>query len=106
MLGASTGLVAAPAWALAVETLPSEGDQNAKDMSIYFLNTLCPQLFVPIVCGQILGANVWQEKLGRGYSTVFAIGGAMAMLSLLCLQRMRRAEEPQSFTHVTHASSS
>ena len=106
VLGASTGLVAAPAWALAVETLPSEGDQNAKDMSIYFLNTLCPQLFVPIVCGQILGANVWQEKLGRGYSTVFAIGGAMAMLSLLCLQRMRRAEEPQSFTHVTHASSS
>ena len=83
-------MVAAPAWALAVEILPSEGDQNAKDMSIFFLNTLCPQLFVPIVCGQILDANGWQKHLNRGYSTVFVIGGVMAMLSLVCLQRMRR----------------
>eukprot|EP00936_MAST-01D_sp_MAST-1D-sp1_P001600 g1600.t1 len=89
-LGISTGLVAAPAWALAVEILPSKGDQNAKDMSIFFLNTLCPQLFVPIVCGQILGANVWQEHRNRGYSTVFVIGGVLAILSLVCLHHMRR----------------
>lgn len=54
-------------------------------MSVYFLNTLAPQLVVPVICGQLLS---WLGSDARGYGMVWGFAAVLALLALACCWKL------------------
>jgi Na+/melibiose symporter-like transporter len=89
LFGVGYGAYQAVDWALAIDVLPPGGDAG-KDMGIWHVALVLPQVLAPAVSGALLGAIKPVSLLG-GYATVFAVTAAWCILGTVLVSRVRGA---------------
>jgi Na+/melibiose symporter-like transporter len=89
LFGIGYGAYQAVDWALAVDVLP-EGGGAAKDMGIWHVALVLPQVVAPAVTGAILAA-LKPLSLLAGYTTVFIITAVWFVLGTWWVKKVRSA---------------
>jgi len=89
LLGVATGLTQPALWAMTVDSLPDPVGNSGRDMAVYWLNTLPPQLLLPEVAGAMLAAFPKAER-ARGYICLWAFAAFFALVALACLSRISK----------------
>jgi len=89
LFGVGYGAYQAVDWALAVDVLPP-GEDAAKDMGLWHVALVLPQVLAPALSGAILGALKPVSLLG-GYAAVFAVSALWCVLGTVFVSRIRGA---------------
>ncbi len=89
VFGIGYGAYQAVDWALAVDVLPA-GDSAAKDMGIWHVALVLPQVLAPALSGALLAA-LKPLSLLAGYGVVFAVTAAWFILGTVFVSRVRGA---------------
>jgi len=79
MFGVGYGAFLAVDWALALDSLPPEAD-TAKDMGIWHIAFVFPQVVAPIISGTII-TMLKARSVNQAYAAVFAISCLWFVLS-------------------------
>ena len=89
LFGVGYGAYQAVDWALAVDVLPP-GEDAAKDMGLWHVALVLPQVLAPALSGAILGALKPVSLLG-GYAAVFTVSALWCVLGTVFVSRIRGA---------------
>src|SRR5262249_14934691 len=89
LFGIGYGAYQAVDWALAVDVLP-QGGSAAKDMGIWHVSLVLPQVLAPTLTGVIL-SSLKQESLLFGYTVVFMVTAAWFILGTVFVRQIRGA---------------
>jgi Na+/melibiose symporter-like transporter len=89
VFGLGYGAYQAVDWALVVDVLPS-GESAAKDMGIWHVALVLPQVLAPALSGAVLAA-LKPVSLIAGYAVVFAVAAAWFTLGTVLVSRIRGA---------------
>jgi len=87
VIGIGYGSYQSVDWALALDVLPP-GANIAKDMGIWHLAFVLPQVIAPVITGAILQA-VKKSTIPGAYATVFGITGAWFLLATVFVYPVR-----------------
>jgi MFS family permease len=87
LFGVGYGAYQAVDWALAVDVLPG-GENAAKDMGIWHVALVLPQVLAPAATGLVLTA-LKERSLLAGYTVVFVLTAAWFVLGTVFVQRIR-----------------
>jgi hypothetical protein len=87
LFGAGYGAYQAVDWALAIDTLPA-GEAAAKDMGIWHVSLVFPQMVAPLLTGLTLGA-LKGMSLVLGYTLVFIMTAMWFVLGTLFVRKIR-----------------
>jgi MFS family permease len=87
LFGIGYGAYQAADWALAIDVLP-KGDAAAKDMGIWHVSLVLPQMLAPALTGVTLSAFKGTSLL-LGYTVVFAMTAIWFMLGTVFVRRIR-----------------
>jgi Na+/melibiose symporter-like transporter len=87
--GLGYGAYQAVDWALAVDVLPA-GEDAAKDMGIWHVAIVLPQILAPFITGMTLSAFKGQSLLA-GYTVVFALTAVWFVLGTVFVRQIRKA---------------
>jgi len=87
LFGVGYGAYQAVDWALAVDVLPG-GENAAKDMGIWHVALVLPQVLAPAATGLVLTA-LKERSLLTGYTVVFVMTAAWFVLGTIFVQRIR-----------------
>jgi len=88
LFGIGNGAYQAVDWALAVDVLPG-GEDAAKDMGIWHVAIVLPQIVGPAVSGAVLGAFKDAGSLLMGYTVVFIIAAVWFVLGTVFVRQIR-----------------
>ena len=88
LFGLGNGAYQAVDWALAVDVLP-EGDDPAKNMGIWHVSFVLPQIIAPFMTGAILNAFKSQGMLMPGYTAVFVLIAIWFILATVFVKQVR-----------------
>ena len=89
LFGIGYGAYQAADWALAIDVLP-RGDSAARDMGIWHVSLVLPQMLAPALTGAIL-ASLKGTSLLLGYAVVFVITAAWFVLGTVFVRHVRGA---------------
>jgi MFS family permease len=89
LFGIGYGAYQAVDWALAIDVLP-KGETAAKDMGIWHVSMVLPQMLAPALTGITLSAFK-ETSLLLGYAVVFAITAAWFVLGTVFVRQIRGA---------------
>lgn len=89
VFGLGYGAYQAVDWALAIDVLP-KGDSAAKDMGIWHVSLVLPQMLAPALTGVILSLLKGTSLL-LGYTVVFALTAAWFVLGTVFVRQIRGA---------------
>ena len=89
LFGVGYGAYLAVDWALAVDTLPG-GDAHAKDMGIWHVALVLPQVVAPALTGIVLTLSK-RASLMTGYTVVFVLTALWFALGTVLVRRIRGA---------------
>ena len=89
LFGIGYGAYQAVDWALAIDVLP-KGEAAGKDMGIWHISLVLPQMIAPALTGVILTAFKG-TSLRLGYTVVFAITALWFVLGTVFVRRIRGA---------------
>ena len=89
LFGVGYGAYQAADWALAVDVLPP-GDSAGKDMGIWHVALVLPQVLAPAFSGAILAALKPHSLIG-GYGVVFTVTAVWFTLGTVLVRRVRGA---------------
>jgi Na+/melibiose symporter-like transporter len=89
LFGVGYGAYQAVDWALAVDVLPP-GDNAAKDMGLWHVSLVLPQVVAPALSGALL-AVLKPISLLTGYVTVFAVTAIWFVLGTVLVAKIRSA---------------
>ena len=89
LFGVGYGAYQAVDWALAVDVLPP-GEDAAKDMGLWHVALVLPQVLAPALSGAILGIFKPVSLLG-GYAAVFSVSALWCVLGTVLVSRIRGA---------------
>ena len=89
LFGVGYGAYQAVDWALAIDVLP-KGDSAARDMGIWHIALVLPQILAPAVTGLTL-ALFKGSSLLLGYTVVFAMTAVWFILGTVLVRRIRGA---------------
>lgn len=89
LFGVGYGAYQAVDWALAIDVLPPGGDA-AKDMGLWHVALVLPQVLAPALSGALLGLLKPWSLLG-GYAAVFAVSAKWCLLGTVLVSRIRGA---------------
>jgi hypothetical protein len=87
LFGIGYGAYQAVDWALAVDVLP-KGESAAKDMGIWHVSLVLPQVLAPAATGMTLSA-FRSTSLLAGYTTVFILTAVWFVLGTVYVRRIR-----------------
>lgn len=87
IFGLGYGAYTAVDWALALDVLPG-GEDAAKDMGIWHVSMVLPQIFAPAMTGLILTA-LKQTSLRTGYTVVFVMMAVCFVLGTVFVRQIR-----------------
>jgi len=87
LFGVGNGAYQAVDWALAVDVLPG-GDDAAKDMGIWHVALVLPQMIAPAISGFTLAA-LKPTSLALGYTAVFAMAAVWFILGTVFVRQIR-----------------
>jgi len=87
VFGIGYGAYQAVDWALAIDVLPS-GDSAAKDMGIWHVSLVLPQVLAPALTGVVLSAFK-QSSLLMGYTAVFILTALWFILGTVFVRQIR-----------------
>lgn len=88
LFGLGNGAYQAVDWALAVDVLPEGGDP-AKDMGIWHVSFVLPQIIAPFMTGAILNAFRSHGMLMPGYTAVFVLIAIWFILATVFVKQVR-----------------
>lgn len=88
LFGIGNGAYTAVDWALAVDVLPS-GEDAAKDMGIWHIAMVLPQILAPFVTGTVLTLFKVQGMLLTGYTVVFVMTAIWFVLGTVFVRQIR-----------------
>lgn len=88
LFGIGNGAYTAVDWALAVDVLPS-GEDAAKDMGIWHIAMVLPQILAPFVTGTVLTLFKEQGMLLTGYTAVFIMTAIWFVLGTVFVKQIR-----------------
>jgi hypothetical protein len=88
LFGLGYGAYQAVDWALAVDVLPDGG--AAKDMGIWHVALVLPQILAPAITGLTLNALKGTSLL-LGYTVVFVMTAVWFTLGTVCVRQIRGA---------------
>jgi len=89
LFGVGYGAYQAVDWALAIDVLP-QGESAAKDMGIWHVSLVLPQVLAPAVTGLIL-SSFKARSLLLGYTVVFACTALWFILGTVFVRPIRSA---------------
>jgi MFS family permease len=89
LFGIGYGAYQAVDWALAIDVLP-QGESAAKDMGIWHVSLVLPQVLAPALTGVIL-ASLKQGSLLFGYTVVFMLTAVWFILGTVFVRQIRGA---------------
>ncbi len=89
LFGIGYGAYQAVDWALAIDVLPP-GEDAAKDMGLWHVALVLPQVLAPALSGALLGLLKPWSLLG-GYAAVFAVSAAWCLLGTVLVSKIRGA---------------
>jgi hypothetical protein len=89
LFGVGYGAYQAVDWALAIDVLP-QGDSAAKDMGIWHVSLVLPQVIAPALTGVILAA-LKPHSLLLGYTLVFTATAFWFILGTVFVRQIRGA---------------
>ena len=89
LFGIGYGAYQAVDWALAIDVLP-QGGSAAKDMGIWHVSLVLPQVLAPALTGVIL-SSLKQDSLLLGYTVVFMVTAAWFILGTVFVRQIRGA---------------
>ncbi len=89
LFGMGYGVYQAADWALAVDVLP-KGDSAARDMGIWHVSLVLPQMVAPALTGAILSALKGTSLL-LGYTVVFTLTAVWFILGTVFVRQIRGA---------------
>jgi hypothetical protein len=89
LFGVGYGAYQAVDWALAIDVLPS-GENVAKDMGIWHVALVLPQIIAPAITGLTLNA-LKDTSLTLGYSVVFSLTALWFILGTIFVRQIRGA---------------
>ena len=87
MFSVSYGAYQAVDWALAIDTLPA-GEDAAKDMGIWHVSLVLPQVLAPALTGVVLSAFKGTSLL-LGYAVVFGLTAVWFILGTVFVRQIR-----------------
>ncbi|HYN87027.1 MAG TPA: MFS transporter [Ardenticatenaceae bacterium] len=87
LFGLGYGAYQAVDWALAVDVLPG-GEDAAKDMGIWHVALVLPQILAPAISGLTLNA-LKEHSLLLGYTVVFALAAFWFLLGTVLVRQVR-----------------
>ena len=87
LFGVGYGAYQAVDWALAVDVLPA-GESAAKDMGVWHVSLVLPQMIAPALTGLIISAFKGTSLL-LGYTVVFALAAVWFVLGTVFVSRIR-----------------
>ncbi len=87
LFGVGYGAYQAVDWALAIDVLPS-GEDVAKDMGIWHVALVLPQIIAPAITGLTLNA-LKDTSLTLGYSVVFSLTALWFILGTIFVRQIR-----------------
>jgi MFS family permease len=87
IFGCGYGAYTAVDWALALDVLPS-GENAAKDMGIWHVSMVFPQIIAPFITGSILTA-LKSHSLLAGYTLVFTVTAVWFVLGTVFVRQIR-----------------
>jgi MFS family permease len=90
LFGVGYGAYQAVDWALAIDVLP-QGESAAKDMGIWHVSLVLPQVLAPAVTGLIL-SSFKARSLLLGYTVVFACTALWFILGTVFVRPIRSAQ--------------
>ncbi|MFN3651634.1 MAG: MFS transporter [Armatimonadota bacterium] len=85
--GIGNGAYQAVDWALALDVLPS-GEDAAKDMGVWHVAIVLPQVLAPWISGMVIHAFKSQSLL-MGYTTIFAMAAVWFVLGTIFVRQIR-----------------
>lgn len=88
LFGIGNGAYQAVDWALAVDTLPG-GEDAAKDMGIWHVALVLPQVLAPVISGFVLSHFKSHGQLLLGYTLVFGIAAMWFLLGTVFVRQIR-----------------
>ena len=89
LFGVGYGAYQAVDWALAIDVLP-QGNSAAKDMGIWHVSLVLPQVIAPALTGIILSA-LKSRSLLLGYTVVFTSTALWFILGTVFVRQIRGA---------------
>ena len=89
LFGLGYGAYQAVDWALAIDVLPP-GESAAKDMGIWHVSLVLPQMLAPALSGALLAA-LKPKSLLLGYAVVFALTAVWFILGTVFVRQIRGA---------------
>ncbi|HYM80449.1 MAG TPA: MFS transporter [Candidatus Limnocylindria bacterium] len=89
LFGVGYGAYQAVDWALAVDVLPA-GENAAKDMGIWHVALVLPQVLAPLITGIVL-ASLKDISLLTGYTVVFIVTALWFVLGTVFVRQVRGA---------------
>lgn len=88
LFGIGNGAYQAVDWALAVDVLPG-GEDAAKDMGIWHVALVLPQVIAPVISGLLLNAFKAHGELRLGYTLVFGTAAVWFILGTIFVRQIR-----------------
>lgn len=88
LFGIGNGAYQAVDWALAVDVLPG-GEDAAKDMGIWHVALVLPQVVAPVISGLLLSYFKAQSELRMGYTLVFGVAAVWFILGTVFVRQIR-----------------
>jgi MFS family permease len=89
LFGVGYGAYQAVDWALAIDVLPP-GEDAAKDMGLWHVALVLPQVLAPALSGALLGLLKPWSLMG-GYAAVFTVSALWCLLGTVLVSRIRGA---------------
>jgi hypothetical protein len=87
LFGLGYGAYMAVDWALGIDVLPA-GESAAKDMGIWHVSMVLPQMIAPAISGVILNAFK-SSSLLTGYTVIFAFAAVWFTLGTVFVRQVR-----------------
>jgi MFS family permease len=87
VFGIGYGAYQAVDWALAIDVLP-QGESAAKDMGIWHVSLVLPQVLAPALTGVVLSAFK-ESSLLLGYTVVFILTALWFILGTVFVRQIR-----------------
>jgi Na+/melibiose symporter-like transporter len=88
LFGIGNGAYQAVDWALAIDVLPN-GDDAAKDMGVWHVALVLPQILAPSISGLVLNTLKARATLEIGYTAVFAMATLWFILGTVFVRKVR-----------------
>lgn len=94
LFGVGYGAFLAVDWALALDSLPPDSD-TAKDMGIWHVAFVGPQVIAPIISGQVVAYLKEEATMPRAYAAVFTISCMWFLLSAIFVTNVEVQKKKQ-----------